>query len=276
MRNKKWIFLSLWVFLPGLFHSCQEETVTAEDPELLTRQEVQFEELMADLDAMVDEALFLQLNPLKAATGEGDYFRNSCPVVTYSRSDGTRVLTLNFGEGCTGRDGKVRSGKIIVTSGSFEESGFEREKRFDQFMVDGKKVEGRILKTITFDRQTLLRTASVEEEVTLTFPDDKGVVKRKASLTREYELHFPGIGRDNLMRSWGTVEVTRLNGIKFTKTITQENPVVFLVSCHRNVSGVVTFTTSDGRSWSLDYGDGTCDNLATLTKDGESKTIKLK
>jgi len=51
MRNKKWILLSLWVFLPGLFHSCQEETVTAEDPELLTRQEVQFEELMAAVGA---------------------------------------------------------------------------------------------------------------------------------------------------------------------------------------------------------------------------------
>lgn len=111
MRNKKWIFLSLWVFLPGLFHSCQEETVTAEDPELLTRQEVQFEELMADLDAMVDEALFLQLNPLKAATGEGDYFRNSCPVVTYSRSDGTRVLTLNFGEGAPAATARCVPGK---------------------------------------------------------------------------------------------------------------------------------------------------------------------
>ena len=259
-----------------LMSSCREESLTVEAPEQLTLQEVQFEELMADLDAMVDEALFLQLNPLKAATGDKDYLENSCPVVTCTKTGGYRVLTMDFGEGCTGRDGKVRSGKIIVKSGSFEESGYEREKLFDHFIVDGKKVEGRILKIITFDRQSLIRTASIEEEVTLTFPDDKGEVKRVANLTREYELHFPGIGRDNLMRSWGVVVITRLNGIQLTKTITAENPVVFLVSCHRNVSGVVTFTTSDGRSWSLDYGDGTCDNLATLTRDGKSKTIKLR
>ncbi len=173
-------------------------------------------------------------------------------------------------------------GRISFKSQCFKRSQtvnslrYKREKLFDHFIVDGKKVEGRILKTITFDRQSLIRTASIEEEVTLTFPDDKGEVKRVASLTREYELHLPGIGRDNLMRSWGVVEITRLNGIQLTKTIAAENPVVFLVSCHRNVSGVVNFTTSDGRSWSLDYGDGTCDNLATLTRDGKSKTIKLK
>jgi hypothetical protein len=76
--------------------------------------------------------------------------------------------------------------------------------------------------------------------------------------------------------SWGTVEFTRVCGLKVTRTVAEVKPFIFKMKCHQVVSGIVTFTTSDNRIWTLDYGDGGYDNKATLIKIGETKEIKLK
>ena len=41
-------------------------------------------------------------------------------------------------------------------------------------MVDGKKVEGSIAKTITKDQENNIRTAVIQENISITFPDGKG------------------------------------------------------------------------------------------------------
>jgi len=38
---------------------------------------------------------------------------------------------------------------------------------------------------------------------------------------------------------------------------------------------MISVTTSDNRSWTINYGDGTCDAKATLTMDGKTKEIKI-
>lgn len=256
--------------------ACQQEEITGEENSRLTEQETLTEEILVDLDALVDEALLQQMSLLKSATAEGNYFLNSCPVVTYDQTAEPQKMTIDFGAGCTGKDWKVRSGKIIVTATSFENATSERVKTFDNFYVEGKKVEGTIRKAITIDREDRSRVAEIEEEVTITFPNGGGTAHRVARLTREYQLNLAGIKKDNQIISWGTTEFTRTNGIKVTKTVQKETPLVFKMACHRIVSGIVIFTTSDNRTWSVDYGNGECDNLATVTNGNKTRTIRLK
>jgi hypothetical protein len=256
-------------------HACQKEDITVNDDQLI-KLETMTEQTAIDLDALVDEALGVKLPLLKSANVDGFFFMTGCPVVTLNLTSTPKQVTIDFGTGCTGKDGRVRSGKIIVTSSSLENLIFDRVKTFENFIVDGRKIEGTISKKITLDREDHTRVANIKEDITVTFPDDGGKVTRKSDMTREYQLNLLGWTKDNVIKSWGTSEFTRVNGIKLSKTIAEANPLVFKMECHQIVSGVVSFTTSDNRSWSIDYGTGECDNKANVTKDGQTREITLR
>jgi hypothetical protein len=274
---KKFRFLFTAVLLILTVISCQQDEIISEDDNLIIDQETVAEQTLVDLDALVDEALGIQFSFLKStASSEGDYYVNKCPVITSNLTANPKVVTIDFGTSCTGKDGKVRSGKILVSSTSVENFAFTRTKTFDNFYVDGKKIEGTITKSITLNREDHSKVAQVVEDVTITFPDNKGKATRKATLTRDYQLNVLGVPKDNVIESWGKVEFTRVSGLKITKTIAEADPLVFKMACHQIVSGVISVSASDNRTWSIDYGDGECDNKAVVTKNGETKEIKIR
>jgi hypothetical protein len=41
------------------------------------------------------------------------------------------------------------------------------------------------------------------------------------------------------------------------------------------VSGIATFANGE-ITWSIDYGTGECDNTATITRNGETRTVKIR
>jgi hypothetical protein len=61
--------------------------------------------------------------------------------------------------------------------------------------------------------------------------------------------------------------------VEYAKNIT--SPVKIFMSYRYPVSGSFT-VTAGGKSFSLDFGDGTQDNKAIITKDGVSKEITLR
>ncbi len=259
------------------FNSCQKDgVVTATDETTLSLQETQSEEALTDIDLLADEAVDSNISQLKSADIVNNMYLSDCPVVTFNTTASPEVLTIDFGTSCTGKDGKIRSGKIIITSESFKTFPSVRDKSFDNYIVDGKKITGSIVKTILKDNVNNIRTAQITENVTINFPDNEGSSTRVSNITRQYQRGALGIRNDNQVVSWGTVEFTRLSGVKMNKTITAENPLVFMADCHHIVSGIVSITTSNNRSWTIDYGNGDCDNLATLTIGGKAKIIKIR
>ena len=275
MKQFKMLFaLSLMLVA---FNSCQKEEVSATiDEILLSQQETQAEETLADIDIIVDEALDLKFNTLKSASIESLVYLGDCPLITVNREASPQVMTIDFGTSCTGKDGKVRSGKIIVTCSSFKIFPTVRDKSFDNYIVDGKKVEGSIVKTISKDQENNIRTAVIQEDISITFPENEGTATRVASLTRQSQRNTLDNREDDQVVSWGTVEFTRISGVKLTKTITAENPLVFKVACHHIVSGMVSVITSNNRSWTIDYGNGDCDNKATITNGERTKEIRIR
>jgi len=258
-------------------NSCQKnEVVISADETNYSTMEVQAEELLTDLDLLTEEAINQNLGLLKSATIGGLAYLGDCPAITVDKEASPQVMTLDFGTACTGQDGKVRSGKIIITAASFKANPSERTKHFEDFYVDGKKVEGTVSKTITKDRENGLRTAVLEENLSIIFPNDEGTLSRVASLTRVYQLNEYGVKTDDVISTWGTSETTRLSGIVASKVVNEENRIVYKVACKQPVSGIATFTNSKGASWTIDYGQGECDQVALLTKGDITKEITLK
>jgi len=259
------------------FHSCQKDEVTPLFDEIsMSQQETLAEESLNDIDILVDEALDTNFGILKSASLESLSYLTDCPVVTVNKTAVPQVMTIDFGTSCIGKDGKKRSGKIIVTSTAFNTFPSVRDKTFENYVVDGKKIEGTVTKTISKDQVNNIRTAVISENITITFPNGEGTAKRIANLTRQYQRNTLNNKEDNMVVSWGKVEFTRITGVQVTKTISDKNPLVYKIACHHLVSGIVNVTTSKNASWSIDYGDGTCDNLAILTIGDKTKEIKIR
>lgn len=259
------------------FNSCQKNEVEiSSDETAFSKMEVQAEELVTDIDLLADEAINQNLSLLKSASLETSLYLGECPVITIDKDATPQVMTIDFGTACTGQDGKVRSGKIVITAESFKANPSERTKQFEDFYVDGKKIEGTITKIITKDRENGLRTATLEEDLSIIFPNDEGTITREASLTRVYQLNESGDKTDDIITSWGTTETTKLSGITASKVVSETTPIVYKVECHQAVSGIALFTNSNGKSWSIDYGQGECDQVALLTKGEISKEITLR
>lgn len=275
MKRLKVLFAISLMFIA--FNSCQKEEISATTDEIkLSQQETQAEEVLADVDLLVDEALDLNFGFLKSASIESAVYLSDCPEITVNKTTSPQVMTIDFGTSCTGKDGKIRSGKIIVISTAFNTFPSVRTKSFDNFIVDGKTIAGSVVKTISKDQENNFRTAQIQENVTITFPETEGTAQRVANLTRQYQRNTLANRLDNQVVSWGTVEFTRISGVKVAKTITAEKPLVFKAACHHIVSGTVSFTTSNSRSWKINYGNGECDNKATLTIGDKTKEIAIR
>ena len=275
LKSLKVVFAVFFIFLA--INSCRKaEYLATLDEVVLSQQETQTDEVLSDVDIIADEAVTLNANLLKSASLDNSLYLSSCTVVTLNTQSSPQTLTLDFGTGCTGKDGKVRSGKIIVTSVAFNTYPSVRMKTFDNYAVDGKSVSGSIAKTILKDNVNNIRTASIQEDITITLPNSEGTAHRVADFTRQYQLNTLGVQDDNKIVSWGTFAFTRASGVKVTKTVQAANPVVFSGACHHIVSGLVSFVTSTNHSWTIDFGDGTCDDKATLTIGGKSKEITIR
>ena len=140
MKRLKTIFaLSLTLIA---FNSCQkDETPVSFDEIAFSQQETQTEEILANVDLLVDEALDINFRFLKSASIENGFYLTDCPAITVDKTASPQVVTIDFGTSCTGKDGKIRSGKIIVTSTAVNTFPSVRSKSFDNFFVDGKKIE---------------------------------------------------------------------------------------------------------------------------------------
>lgn len=256
--------------------ACQKDgSSSITDEVTVSQQETQTEEALADVDMLTDEAIDLYATVLKSATISESAYLTDCPTITANKNSNPQTLTIDFGTSCTGKDGKVRTGKIVITSTAFNIFPSVRDFTFDNYTVDGKKIEGSMTKTINKNQENNVRTAVLQEKITITLPDNEGKATRVANLTRQYQRNKLLNPLDNQIVSWGTSEFTKVSGVKLSKIINSEKPLVFKISCHRIVSGVVTIT-NEKRTWTIDYGDGSCDNKATLTEDGKSKEITIK
>jgi hypothetical protein len=225
---------------------------------------------------LAEEAVDSNSGQLKSATIANAVYLSDCAVITINNTLSPKVITIDFGTSCTGKDGKIRSGKIIITSDSFTTFPSVRNKTFDNYYVEGKKIEGTIVKTITKDQENNIRTAVISENITIKFSNGEGSATRIANFTRQYQRGTLASSTDNKIVSWGTVDFTRTSGIKVNKTVTAEKPLVFNVACHHIVSGIVSITSSNNYSWTIDFGTGDCDNIAMLTIGNKTKEIRIR
>lgn len=203
----------------------------------------------------------------------------SCASVTITRVSPTQPLpfpkniSIDFGTGCSVNSGVVRSGKINITlSDSLRESLSIAVMTFDNYYVGGFKKEG----TITWTHTNTAGIKSWErddENGKVTAPGGRyWVHSGTQTVTQTAGFDTPSILLDDVFSTTGSATITNSSGTSRTAEITTalEKKVI----CENIDQGTIKIQ-GPSHYVTIDFGDGTCDTIATLSIDGGSPATFL-
>ena len=272
IKNISFFGLVLAILLSSCNDSKDVTPVQIRDADLVTSEDITtIEYLQNELEETVDGIMEIR--------DPGD----SCVTFTLLNPQGEfpNTLIIDFGGGCEGTNGHVKSGMIIVEqSAPMNEPGAIRIVSFKNFFVDSVQVAGtKSLTNTGVDTDgniTLVRSSEIE----LIFPNGM-MASRIVNFTIQQVAGADTDQRfDDVFEITGSAEGVNRHGHAYTATIT--DPLVRRRNCRWLVDGVIVLeVTIEGEvfSRSIDYGhpnDGECDRLALVTlNDGTEKTIRI-
>jgi hypothetical protein len=257
------------------------------DLEAIAQEDAAMEELMDLVSEQVDEltstdaeATFADAATLKAGTTDVEY-----PMITKEHlvegeffpiritidygPENHKILLRNKLE-----TAYVRGKIVIEKTGRHWQEGTMRTVTFENYFFNDNGFEG----------QKIYKNEGMNDagnyvfewlvEVKVTTPEGEWV-KREVNKQRE-------IVRGELFTRWddeifvtGFVKGENSAGYSYSRMISEDNPIHRKRVCRFPVAGTVTLTRGDS-SFTLDYGNGECDALATITdSEGVVKEITL-
>lgn len=185
------------------------------------------------------------------------------------------VITIDFGAGCEDQRGIVRSGTIKISyTDRPRVPGASRIITFENFYLDSIQIAGVYTMTNATDVANTTGVAVMETKLEggkLTFPDGS-TISREANHTRTlFRGETLGNGYTTLT---GNASGTLQDGTTYTMTILEN--IMTTRSCIVKVPvlGVKEFVAGEN-TISINFGDGTCDNLVEITRNGVTETIEL-
>jgi hypothetical protein len=186
-------------------------------------------------------------------------------------------ITIDFGSGCTAKDGRTRKGRItIVYTGSLVISGNSATTSFDNYYLDNIKVEGthKLTNTGTLDKksyttQVINAKLSQSNGNYIQWNSEKTVTQVEGGST-------PLIGLDDAYNVTGNAGGSvQLNGKYFQWSTAITAPLLKRISCPWIAKGTISLNKGNDAVAVLDYGAGTCDNKVVFTVNGSIHEITL-
>ena len=190
-----------------------------------------------------------------------------CPTITVTPNDDTypKTITIDFGDGCIGTDGKFRKGAIIMhLTGPIRRSGSVVTITFRNFHLNRAHIQG----TKTISNLSENGNIKFTVQVTggkLTFPNGRGYSYDGLKYVKQIEGGDTRNIRDDVYSIEGRSKTEFNNGV--TIVLNTETPLLKKVTCHWISNGLLKLKIND-RTLFLDYSapdNGECDNKALLT-----------
>jgi len=198
------------------------------------------------------------------------------PGANSTKDSPNGIITIDFGAapGIT-TNGVTRIGKIIVTySGKKGVAQSYRSIGYSGYSRNGVKFDD----AMTFTNTNVTDSTVFHHVLAngkLTFPDNS-MMSRAAD-------HYATIDYANLTLSLSATPNTTVSasgttrgGKSYSMLITK--PLLYKVACLATkviipVSGTKTITVDSKNTYTVDYGDGTCDNTVTISFNGKTVTV---
>jgi hypothetical protein len=202
-----------------------------------------------------------------------------CATITVSPNDSTypKTITIDFGDSCVGRDGKLRSGAIIIhLTAPLRRPGSVVTVTFRNFYLNHVKLEG----TKTLSNLSVPPAHKWSVQITggkVTFPSGRWYSFEGIKTKTQVAGMDTRTVRDDVYEIEGRSKIEFSNGT--TITLNTETALVKKASCPWISDGKLKIKIND-RELFLDYGypdNGQCDNKALLTwnNGNNQKIIRL-
>lgn len=277
----KKLFLPLVAIL--LLGSCKKAAEVIEETQkdkIMAQDNHAAEDEADDISVMSDEAYSYGELRSRGGNGGSGIMGDTVKIIR-SKTDST--ITIDFGtNGIAGKNGKVRKGKIIIKfSGGYKVINSSISQSFDNYSVNGKKIEG--TRSITYKGETSgMPYWEIQSNLTITKTDGKKIIwtsTRTRTMTAGYTT--PLNWYDDEYTITGSANGTTSNGDTYSLVIGK--PLFIKMSfsaptlCKYILDGTITYTRGT-RSASLDYGYGgitSCDNQAEMNYNGTKSIITL-
>ncbi|MGI4762131.1 MAG: hypothetical protein ACRYF0_15595 [Janthinobacterium lividum] len=260
--------------------SCKRADVMADDLTSAEDQGQGDEENAATADlveAAAPQDVTASASPALVGAAELRSLTAGCFTRTYDAA--TRTLTLDFGPAnCLCADGRYRRGQITaVFSGPYRQAGaVVTINRTNYFVNDNQHLGTRVI--------TNLGSGSFDLDVqnaSIIFANNGGTTawSSQRRYTRVAGFGTPTI-LDDAYSITGALIGTNRRSVTYTATI--KSPLIkkFALGCARHfVAGTVEITNLKTQTLLINYdpsGTAACDNIATVTLNGRTRTIYLK
>lgn len=257
--------------------NCKKEEENLDTESASAKDNAYAESVYTDVNNMSDQAYEEgELSSYKTVSSEN--LLSHCATVTKDTLSSPKKMTISFDPAgtCQSHDGRYRKGDIIVTyTGNYRDSGTVITITFDNYYVDNNQVKG--TKTITNNGRNasgnLYYTIVVNGEIVLA--NGTGTITWNSTRYREWVVGESTIGvfSDDVYLITGSATGTSATGNNFTASITKA--LRRELSCSHFVSGTITFSPSGKLTRIIDFGNGSCDNLATVTINNNVYSITL-
>ena len=281
MKTKQLVTLMAIAFFAFSLSSCKKNTEAAVE-EIETTFEISGDQAVADnltqdaVDVMEEAAA---KNNLLGATPSGsttttNNWLPTCVIITVTGNFPAKNIKLDFGSGCT-NNGIFRKGIMnIVLTDSIRNSGSVATITFDNYYVNTFKKEG----TITWTNTSTPNVRSWNRQVAngkITAADGKyWLHTSNMDITQTAGVSTPLNITDDVFSLSGTKTVTNAAGK--SRTSTTQTPLQKKTSCSNIDQGILKVQGPNHYAL-IDFGDGTCNNLATISIDGRAaRTIVLR
>lgn len=202
-----------------------------------------------------------------------------CAIVTRTYEADLVSITIDFGEeNCLCNDGRERKGKIHINHyGHYWDGDVEIDFSFENYFVDDNELTG-YKNVIRTKNEAGNRLSEVTIDGAMILSENEGTISWYAERAREVVE-----GSDTREKGDDVIEITGFsNGTLADGTIITGEIITPLVrknelGCFRYfVSGTRKIIKGEEPEITIDYGDGTCDNLAEITQNGVTVTIEIQ
>lgn len=270
MKNK--LYLLVLIFAASVFmYSCDETT----EPDTETQTAIdnaRAEEAVSQIYSTVNH-YGINEEGIKSLSD------TSCPIITVDTTiQFPRTLYVEFGEtGCVGPDGITRKGTLKITySGHWynPDANTTASVELIDYFVNGVGVEGNFTITCNENNSYGGPSFTIEaESAKLTLVSGNEITWNSTETINWIEGFDDFIFENDVILITGSSSGVNSEGLAYDSEITTE--LRKEMSCDYIVSGVYELTPEGKAKRTVDFGDGECDDEATVSIGGITLDITL-
>ncbi|MES2762246.1 MAG: hypothetical protein V4677_08565 [Bacteroidota bacterium] len=262
-----------------IFSSCKKKDKEEKDSDTAAAVDQSFaSSTVNDLTNISDEAA-VSNTVSSFKTADATAVLSACATITFDTLAAAKTITVNFGStNCVGNDGRSRRGMVIINfTGRYRDSNTVITVTPQNYFVNDHQVTGS--KTITNKGHNVAHhlVYEINANITIIKANNGGTVTWQSTRQREW-LTGEGtwVWNDDTYSITGSANGTTSNGNSFTSIITSPLIRNMAFGCRRHFTqGTLDHTPGGKATRHLNYGNGACDDQATVTINGNIYNITL-